>query len=182
MNKGITVVTVSYNAKDLISRTIQSVINQTYKNLEYIIIDGGSNDGTIDIIKSYASRITCWISEKDNGIYDAMNKGINMAHNEWIIFMNCGDFFYANEVLEDVSRFLNDNVDIVYGNSLIKVNATKFVVLPEDLRMISKHLPFCHQCVFTRTELIKEFNFNLNYKYEETLQILHNTNFYLRTL
>ena len=87
----ISIITVSYNSKNVIEETILSVINQTYEKIEYIIIDGGSTDGTIDIIKKYENQITHWISEPDFGIYDAMNKGIGLANGNWVNFMNCGD-------------------------------------------------------------------------------------------
>ena len=99
-NPLISVVTVSYNAVSVIEQTIFSVINQTYPNVEYIIIDGGSTDGTVDIIKKYADKITYWVSEPDKGIYDAMNKGIELATGEWINFMNAGDSFYSFSILE----------------------------------------------------------------------------------
>ena len=83
-NPLISVVTVSYNAVLTIEQTILSVINQTYPHIEYIIIDGGSTDGTVDIIKKYANRIAYWVSEPDKGIYDAMNKGVVVATGEWI--------------------------------------------------------------------------------------------------
>lgn len=93
-NPLISVVTVSYNAVGTIEQTLLSVINQTYPNIEYIIIDGGSTDGTVDIIKKYADEIVYWISEPDKGIYDAMNKGIKKANGEWINFINAGDSYY----------------------------------------------------------------------------------------
>lgn len=89
----ITVITVVYNGIDYIEDTILSVINQDYSNIEYIIIDGKSDDGTMDIVEKYATKISYWVSESDNGIYDAMNKGIKVATGDWIIFMNCGDYF-----------------------------------------------------------------------------------------
>ena len=87
----ISVVTVSYNAVSTIEQTILSVINQTYPHIEYIIIDGGSTDGTVDVIKKYADKITYWVSEPDKGIYDAMNKGLRRVRGDWCVFMNSGD-------------------------------------------------------------------------------------------
>ena len=87
-NSLISVITVSYNAVSTIEQTILSVINQTYSNIEYIIIDGGSTDGTIDIIRRYEDKIAYWVSEPDRGIYDAMNKGASKANGEYIAFLN----------------------------------------------------------------------------------------------
>lgn len=98
----VTVITISYNAEAIIERTILSVINQTYPAVEYIIIDGGSTDSTVDIIEKYANKVTYWISEPDNGIYDAMNKGLDIATGKWVSFMNSGDYYYSNNVLDAI--------------------------------------------------------------------------------
>ena len=87
----VSVVTVCLNAVNEIERTMLSVLDQTYTNIEYIVIDGGSTDGTVDIIRKYQDRIAHFISEPDKGLYDAMNKGIDLATGEWINFMNAGD-------------------------------------------------------------------------------------------
>lgn len=111
----VSVVTVCYNSANEIEKTMQSVFSQDYHNIEYIIIDGDSNDGTVDVIKKYASRISKWISEPDKGIYDAMNKGIEIATGDWIIFLNAGDYYHSNDVF---SRFINeisDDTTIAYG-------------------------------------------------------------------
>lgn len=92
----ITVITVSYNAVSSIEDTIKSVINQSYKNIEFIIIDGQSTDGTVDIIKKYEKQIAYWTSEPDNGVYDAMNKGIDKSTGEWIIFLGADDILLDN--------------------------------------------------------------------------------------
>lgn len=89
----VSIITVVYNGEKELENTILSVIRQTYDNLEYIIVDGGSTDNTINIIKKYANKISYWISEPDKGIYDAMNKGIDVANGEWLLFRNCGDYF-----------------------------------------------------------------------------------------
>ena len=96
-NPKISVVTVVYNDVDHIESTIKSVISQTYPHIEYIVIDGGSTDGTVDIIKKYKNSIAYFISEKDNGIYDAMNQGIEYANGKFVCFLNCGDFFADNK-------------------------------------------------------------------------------------
>lgn len=98
----ISIITVVFNGSKYLEKTIQSVINQTYQNIEYIIIDGGSTDGTLDIIKKYEDKITYWLSEPDEGIYYAMNKGISVATGDWVNFMNSGDCFYNNHVLKTI--------------------------------------------------------------------------------
>lgn len=113
----ISVITVSYNAVLTIEQTILSVINQTYLNIEYIIIDGGSTDGTVNVIKKYADKIAYWVSESDKGIYDAMNKGIRMATGDVVGILNSDDFYTDENVLQTVAdNFMNYSVDAVYGD------------------------------------------------------------------
>lgn len=172
----ITIITVSYNAISNIEDTILSVINQTYSNLEYIIIDGGSTDGTIDIIRKYENKIAKWISESDKGIYDAMNKGISLSSGEWINFMNCGDSFFCKNTLEQFVECINEinNYDIVYGNTIINSTAGRYKVLPENIEEISVHMPFCHQSTFVRTSLARKFPFDLQYKYVADYNFFYN--------
>lgn len=160
----ITVITISYNAFQDIENTILSVINQTYSDIEYIIIDGGSTDGTIDIIKKYETKISYWISEPDNGIYDAMNKGIQKATGFWINFMNAGDSFYNNKTIE---RFINTHpsyADIVYGDTMIKLSAGDFLDKPKPIEEITKGMVFGHQATFIKAELHKKMLFDITYK------------------
>lgn len=159
----ISVITVAYNAVSTIEKTIQSVINQTYTNIEYIIIDGGSNDGTIDIIKEYNDKISYWISEPDKGIYDAMNKGIKLATGEWINFMNCGDTFYSNTTIMDVFKIANKDSDIIYGDTLLLYELGNFIRLSSQPTP-TNYMPFYHQSSFTRSSLMKNSLFNLNFK------------------
>ena len=113
----ISVITVVYNGASNLEQTIQSVINQDCQNFEYIIIDGGSTDGTIEIVEKYADRIDYWMSGRDAGLYDAMNRGVELAAGEWLNFMNCGDFFADSRSLSRVP--LQENVDFYYSDTIL---------------------------------------------------------------
>ena len=108
----ISVITINYNNHAGLLKTIDSVVNQTYNNFEYIIIDGGSTDGSVDVIYKYADRIDYWVSEPDKGIYNAMNKGIDVAKGEYCIFLNSGDSFCDYQTLSLSLPFL-DGTDVV---------------------------------------------------------------------
>lgn len=156
----ITVVTVVYNGEQSIEKTIKSVINQTYANIEYIVIDGKSSDSTVDIIRKYNDKISLWVSEPDKGIYDAMNKAIDIASGQWINFLNSGDVFYNNEVISKM--FTTDyDFDVLYGGVILRWKFGDELCLPDKKK---KEMPFCHQSCFTKTELLKEFHFDLKYK------------------
>lgn len=126
----ITVITVCYNVSDVIEKTMRSVLDQTYENLEYIVIDGASTDNTTETIKSvfneYPNRKKICISEPDDGIFDAMNKGVRMASNEWLNFMNAGDCFYSNDVLEKIMSRQNDfeSYNIIYSDFELRYTET----------------------------------------------------------
>lgn len=150
----ITVVTVVYNGDQFLEETILSVISQTYDNVEYIIIDGGSTDSTLDIIKKYEHAIDYWVSEKDKGIYDAMNKGIVLATGDWVNFMNAGDKILYLDV--DSLSIKNTTTTCYYfDEERGKVRRDPFTKL-----YLTRNMP-CHQSVFyKRTELV---SFDLNY-------------------
>ena len=112
----LTVITIVYNNVRDIERTVLSVLNQTYPNIEYLVIDGASNDGTLDILKKYEGRLAQLISKKDKGIYDAMNKGLALASGDYILFMNSGDEIYASDTVENVFASAPD-ADIYYGET-----------------------------------------------------------------
>ena len=158
----ITVVTVVFNGRDFIEKTIQSVIKQTYHNIEYILIDGGSTDGTLDIIKKYEDKIDYWISEPDDGIYDAMNKGIANATGDWIYFINAGDSLYSVKTLENLKLdSLRSATDILYGNFNIIDSQTglgTFHNMQEiiDINFLLKS-NICHQAMIYRTKLFANF-------------------------
>ena len=105
----ISIITVCYNSAGTIENTILSVLNQTYNNIDYIVVDGNSDDGTLDIIKKYEDKITRWISEPDTGLYDAMNKGLSMASGEIVGILNSDDTFFSNTVLTEIANFHKKN-------------------------------------------------------------------------
>lgn len=166
----ISVITVTFNAVDLIERTIKSVISQTYKKIEYIIIDGGSTDNTIGIIKKYTDKISQFITEKDNGIFDAMNKGLALAKGDYVLFLNAGDVSSSETIL---SRILlnHDDIDVFYGKvALIDKNGEtcKIPRTPKHLscKKMTKGwgaIPICHQAFIPKRKLCPEYN--LKYKF-----------------
>lgn len=174
----ITVVTVTYNAEKCLEETIQSVINQTYPNIEYIIIDGGSKDGTIDIIKKYAAHIDYWISEPDKGIYDAMNKGIDKATGEWINFMNAGDCFVSEKTLEKVFDQDYSEYDFIYGDRVNK-DAVGLYIEKANPFFLQKKAYFnwkgvCHQSTLVKRITAKKYKYSLKYKYAGDYEMMHN--------
>lgn len=168
MNKKISIITVVFNGKYLIERTIKSVLQQTFQNIEYIIIDGLSTDGTLTIIKDYKPQIQKIISEKDNGIYDAMNKGLQMATGDYVLFLNAGDELYENDTLKKVFS-TSDDADIYYGNTII-VNekrqelGIRRLMPPDQLTWKSLQFGMCvsHQSFIARRNLCD--NYNLEYQ------------------
>lgn len=164
----ISIITVVYNDGQNISRTIESVINQSYKNIEYVIIDGGSTDSTVKQINKYNSKIDVFISEKDKGIYDAMNKGIELCSGEWLLFLNSGDFFHHNDILDLMFGYIeqNDNSDIIYGDFNVLSEGVKFsfVNKASDLNRIKKDMVFSHQACLIKRSLHQKFKYDLTYR------------------
>lgn len=162
----ISVVTISYNSEWCLEKTICSVIGQTYGNIEYLIIDGASEDTTVEIIKKYEEEIAFWISEPDNGIYDAMNKAIDKATGEWIIFMNTDDEFANNNVVEHFVSLINPNRDYVayYGDVIFRYSIGDRRMKALDLKRLRYKMAFSHQSVFIRTDLMKKKKYSLEYK------------------
>ena len=148
----------------MIEKTLKSVIGQSYSNKEYVVIDGASTDGTKKIVERYIDSIDFFMSESDNGIYHAMNKAVGVAKGEWVIFMNAGDVFVDNEVLEKVSHSLSATTDVLYGDILtMRNNELVQKEAPSEITRLHR-MPFCHQAVFTRTSLLKSFPFDEKYK------------------
>lgn len=140
----LSVVTVVFNGRESIAATMDSVLAQNYPNIEYLVIDGGSTDGTMDIINEYRDKIDVFVSEKDEGVYDAMNKAIGLASGEFILFMNCGDVFVGNDVISSAMRFVEPEGDqIVFGSWRRRI-ADNFLV---DRRPVLEKGLFNHQAV-----------------------------------
>ncbi len=167
----ISIITVVYNAIHTIERTITSVLSQNYPNLEYIVIDGGSNDGTIEILKRYQSGFAFFVSESDNGIYDAMNKGLAVASGEIVGFLNADDFYNKKILLDLANGYLSHKFDYTFGsidlydknNNYIEsyMPLSKDIFLTKDtFVMPSPHMSF----FITKSMLDKIGIFNLNYR------------------
>jgi glycosyltransferase involved in cell wall biosynthesis len=151
-----TVVTVVFNGEKELESTLLSVLNQSYRNLEHIIVDGRSTDGTLGILRKYEAAIDYWVSEQDQGIYDAMNKGIRLARGEWLYFLNCGDRLVDSEVLEKVAQqFPQIGVPLVIGRVNYLCGGRVVKQLPADVpaKNTARALfgsKFCHQAFFAR--------------------------------
>ena len=167
----ISIITVVYNGVSTLERTILSVINQTYKNIEYIIIDGGSTDGTVDIIKKYEKHLTYWISETDGGVYDAMNKGIIKATGEWTNFMNSGDWFFDNNVIESLFS-LFPKEDLVYGSAVMRFERGNCLQKPKN-KLHPWNIKINHQSLFCKSYILNTMRFNTKYKIASDYEFLH---------
>ena len=154
----ISVITVTYNALPALKKTLQSIFAQTYSHIETIVVDGASTDGTADYLsKLTPSTAFQYISEPDKGIYDAMNKGVSMAHGDYCLFLNAADTFATPQVLAAVvAQGLTE--DVVYGD-IIKQGNVKEAQEPHN----SHKMYYCHQAVFTRTQCLRDFPFDLHH-------------------
>lgn len=165
----VTIVTVVFNGGSNLEETIKSVVGQNYSNLEYIIVDGGSSDSTLDIIGKYEDKIDYWISEKDKGIYDAMNKGILLSSGEWINFMNSGDVFYDANVLESCCSKIDEGVSIIYSDSLAENKNT--VLKSREESEFWKGTPFCHQsAIFKSDGMLYDTKYKISADYDYILR------------
>ena len=168
------VITINYNNRDGLIKTIESVMSQNSADFEYIIIDGGSTDGSVEVINKYTDRVDYWVSEKDKGCYHAMNKGVKVASGDYVIFMNSGDYFYTNDV---ISEFVKENPteDVVFGNMYLSLGHINYTPQRLTFRYFFEgNLP--HQACFIKTSIQKK------YPYNEKLRIVSDYEFFLKTL
>jgi len=176
----ISIITVVWNNKETIKDAIDSVLSQTYKNIEYIVVDGASSDGTVEIVQSYGDKINTFVSEKDKGIYDAMNKGIKLATGDVIGILNSDDFYENNKVIEKiVDIFNNKNCDAIYGD-LIYVDSKNInkIVRYWKSKLYKKGLfqkgwhP-AHPTFFVKKEIYEKYGlFNLDFKIAADYEIM----------
>lgn len=167
------IITVTYNAATVIEPTLQSIAAQTYRNFEFLLIDGGSSDGTVEKVRNSAVEITCLVSERDKGLYDAMNKGIERATGDYLCFLNAGDSFRTPDVLEKVVAAIPEQdtlPDILYGETAEVDEERNFVRMrrlqaPEklDWRSFRHGMLVCHQAFFASRKLAPAYD--LKYRF-----------------
>jgi len=175
----ISIITVVFNSELFLEKTIQSIINQSYSNIEYLIVDGGSTDGTLEIIKKYETLeiikkyekyISRWISEKDSGLYDAMNKAIAMASGDYLWFINSGDEIFSENILNEIFTKIDYWPDVVYGETeIINFKGQSLGMrrhsAPEKLNWMSLRygMLVCHQSVLVSSKIIEKYNTEYRY-------------------
>lgn len=157
------IITINYNNRDGLEMTINSVLGQTFQDYEYIIIDGGSTDGSIEVIKKYESQIDFWASEPDNGVYNAMNKGIGKASGDYLNFMNSGDTYHSSTVLETIAELHSEN-DLIIGGYYETGNGISHTIPPQDVTLLTL-LKFTinHQATFIKRSLFDKRLYDESY-------------------
>ena len=160
----LSIITVTYNAAPFIIPTIESVISQSYENIEYIIIDGDSKDGTKQLIQKYQSRLAHFITEPDEGLYDAMNKGIKLATGDFLLFLNAGDTLYKKHTISNSFKYYQETVDVLYGETMMIDEARKSIGTRSETtrRKLPKNMTWedmkygmvvCHQSFIVRKDI-----------------------------
>lgn len=182
----ISIITVVYNSKAYLEQAMLSVLNQGYENLEYIVIDGGSTDGSVDIIKQYADRLAYWVSEKDNGISDAFNKGIAKATGDWVGILNADDFYEPDTLalIANQDKLLGTSVDVLHGNQQYWVKSVdntwiKDYVFTARQELLPKEMTVNHPTTFVRKSVYDRCGvFRTDLKYAMDYELL--LRFYLK--
>lgn len=183
----ISIITINFNDLAGLKKTMASVLAQTYNNIEYIVIDGGSTDGSREYIEAHKDSLAYWVSEPDTGIYNAMNKGIDKAAGDYLLFLNSGDFLWKNEMINNVSKTLSGGKDLYYGNLLMDYNGNhKESIYPDKLTFSyfyhRGHLPhpatFINRSLFNRVSKFKEdFKIVSDYDFLVSAVCKHNASY-----
>lgn len=189
-NPTVSIITVVYNNKENFIKTLVSVKTQDYSNIEYIVIDGGSTDGTLDVIKQNENVINKWISEPDKGIYDAMNKGINLATGDFIWFLNGGDMIYSDTTLKEIFSE-NQNADVYYGDTELvdeegkSYGNRKLKTPPENLtwKSMIDGMVITHQSLIIKKEIIPQYDLKFRHcaDIDWTIKILKSSKVIINT-
>lgn len=171
----ITIITVTYNAAFVLQRTFDSVCTQTYQDIEHLIIDGASKDETVQMAESYKAQVPYKVviqSEPDQGLYDAMNKGLHKATGDYLIFLNAGDALHANNTLETVSQLSSNSPAVIYGDTSIVDSEGRFLHLrrlrpPKQLtwKSFKQGMLVCHQAFYVRTDIAQQEDYDLLYRH-----------------
>lgn len=174
----LTIITINLNNRDGLRRTMESVISQTYQDFEYVVIDGGSTDGSREVIMEHQERLAYWCSEPDRGIYNAMNKGVAHATGDYCLFLNSGDYLYNKDVVKEVLPELDGEYDIVYGRNMIrdldgltKPKKNEFRYCTNSIQLINQNI--CHQASFITKQWLEK------YPYDENFKIVSDKKFFL---
>lgn len=174
----ISIITINYNNASGLQKTIDSVVSQSFQDFEFIVVDGNSTDKSVDVIKQH-TRVNEWVSEKDNGIYDAQNKGVLKAKGQYLLFLNSGDILVNNQILQKVSTVLLGGKSFYYGNLILEKNSVKenhFALKEIDMDFMLNST-FWHPCVFIKSDLFKSFGL-----YNTSFKIAGDYEFFIRCL
>ncbi len=175
----ISIITINYNNVKGVKKTIESVVAQSYNNIEYIVIDGGSTDGSVDVIEEYSDQISYWVTEKDRGIYHAMNKGVAQASGDYCMFLNSGDYLVGPTIIEEISNEFISNEDVIFG--LLKTYPSSIIGytdihLPLTMQDFFERSPVPHPASFIKMDLFRDT------KYDEKLRIVSDWKFFLQSI
>lgn len=180
LNPLVSVITVCYNSGESLLHTAQSIKSQSYRPLEYIIIDGASTDGTLSVIEQIQKDCSClgidlqWVSEKDGGIYDAMNKGVKIARGKWLNFMNAGDTFASAHTVSQVMEIATqDEIDIIYGSTNVMMDFGTVTLRPEHHMLLNRKMALCHQSTLIKASLLHEHPYDLNFHIAADYEFFH---------
>lgn len=180
----LTIITITFNAQDVVVPTMQSVASQNYADFEHLIIDGASTDNTLALARQHGIARLRILSEPDKGLYDAMNKGLKMAKGKYVLFLNAGDTFHSTDTLAKYAKAAQKNPDIIYADTVI-VNAQRKVIAPRHLsapdvltvKSFSKGMLICHQAFMVRKEIAPRYDtsFRFSADYDWTIRCIKNS-------